>query len=95
MSCGWSNQKISGFQKVIFHTSECQGSCPIYHLEIDKDKNVNLHAAEVYEFSTERGYELDSSKIAVFLIINIINFSQQRLEARWAINAATAANPFR
>ena len=66
LSCSYADQKLKGFQKVIFHTSECFGSCPIYHLEVDKDKNVKLHAEEVFKVSDGQPFEVDSSKIGYF-----------------------------
>lgn len=29
-------------EKIIFHTSMCFGNCPVYHLEVDNNKNIKL-----------------------------------------------------
>jgi hypothetical protein len=46
------------FEKIIFHTTECFGRCPVYDLQVDKLKRVKLHAQVVYE--PWDGYEIDS-----------------------------------
>jgi hypothetical protein len=45
LSC---NKKPS-FDKIIFHTTGCFGSCPTYHLELDSDKKVKLFAEHVFK----------------------------------------------
>ena len=30
-------------EKIIFHTSVCFGNCPIYHLQVNKDKSLLLY----------------------------------------------------
>jgi hypothetical protein len=50
------------FEKIIFHTGRCFGTCPVYHLEVDGNKNVKLHKEAVFS----RGMQTDSSKIGYF-----------------------------
>lgn len=51
-------------EKVVFHTSGCFGSCPTYHLQIEKNKKVKLHVQTVYQEHSM--YDVDSSKIGYF-----------------------------
>jgi hypothetical protein len=37
------------FEKLVFHTSSCYGSCPIIHLQINADRKIKLNA-HFYEF---------------------------------------------
>lgn len=53
------------FEKIMFHTSQCFGACPVYHLEVDGNKNVKLFAEEIFA----RGGDMharDSSKMGYF-----------------------------
>jgi hypothetical protein len=50
------------FEKVIFHTGMCFGSCPVYHLEVDGNKNVKLQKEAIFS----RGMQVDSSKVGYF-----------------------------
>lgn len=64
--CTKTNQKVK-LEKIIFHTSSCFGSCPVYHLQIDNNKQIKLHAERVYKEPSDFGYfELDSSKMGYF-----------------------------
>lgn len=48
ISC--STRKInSRFEKMIFHTSECFGTCPEYHLELNHNKEIKLHVEKAYQ----------------------------------------------
>ena len=47
-SCA-SKKNNNGFEKIIFHTSKCFGTCPEYHLEINKNKEVKLYVEKAYE----------------------------------------------
>lgn len=47
------------FEKIIFHTTECFGSCNVYHLQIDSSKNIQLQVEVAYE---NRSYQRDTSK---------------------------------
>lgn len=49
------------FEKIIFHTSKCFGTCPEYHLEINQKKEIKLHIEKVYEKRT-----LDTFKIGYY-----------------------------
>lgn len=39
-------------EKIIFHTSVCFGACPVYHLQVDKDKNIKLYAEKNFQKDT-------------------------------------------
>lgn len=69
-NCGesykYKTEPTSAFEKIIFHTSECFGTCPTYHLEIDSDKRVKLYAEKVYKDKIGRSYEIDSTKVGYF-----------------------------
>ncbi|MFI5137845.1 MAG: DUF6438 domain-containing protein [Sphingobacteriales bacterium] len=52
------------FDKIIFHTSLCFGSCPVYHLELDKNKKVKLFAELVYKNGDWAKY--DTAKMGYF-----------------------------
>jgi hypothetical protein len=54
------------FHKIIFHSSECFGTCPVYHLEVDSDKTFKLIADVVYKKDKPYSSELDSSMIGHF-----------------------------
>lgn len=58
----------AGFEKVIFHTSGCFGTCPTYHLEINNNKQARLHAEQVYKQHAYRlhGFESDTAKVGNF-----------------------------
>ena len=51
------------FEKIIFHTTECFGSCPVYHLQIEKSKAIVLNASTVYR---DRSYQTDSASEGYF-----------------------------
>lgn len=52
--------------KIIFHTTECYGFCPVYHLEIDSNKNAKLFSEIAYKSGEKRSHIKDSSKIGYF-----------------------------
>ncbi len=61
-----SAQKTCEFKKIIYHTSMCFGRCPVYHLQIEKNRNVKLHAERVYkQDSTGKSID-DSTQIGYF-----------------------------
>lgn len=37
------------FEKIIFHTSKCFGTCPEYHLELGKNKEIKLYVEKAYQ----------------------------------------------
>lgn len=45
--CGKKANDIK-FEKIIYHSSGCFGTCPTYHLEVLNDKNIKLYAETVY-----------------------------------------------
>ncbi|UUV20460.1 DUF6438 domain-containing protein [Paenimyroides aestuarii] len=60
--CDQNKTNIS-FEKVILHTEMCLGTCPIYHLEINNDKQIKLF---VEEFYIEQSFEKDLSRMGYF-----------------------------
>ena len=55
--------KDISFEKIIFHTSYCFGTCSTYHLEITSNRKTKLHAEQVYK---KRSSETDKDKIGYF-----------------------------
>ncbi|PYF77420.1 DUF6438 domain-containing protein [Pedobacter nutrimenti] len=54
--------------KLIFHTSICFGTCPVYHMELDGARNVKLFAETV--FDDRKGavlYQEDTAKMGYFI----------------------------
>lgn len=60
--CNQNKTDIS-FEKITLHSTMCLGSCPIYHLEINNDKQIKLF---VEDFYIEESLEKDLSKIGYF-----------------------------
>ncbi|MEO6520303.1 MAG: DUF6438 domain-containing protein [Mucilaginibacter sp.] len=60
-----SEQKIK-FERIIFHTSICFGTCPVYHLEVNDHKRVKLYAETVFKTDTDL-YDEDHSKMGYFI----------------------------
>ena len=58
--CGKKTSEIK-FEKIIYHSSGCFGTCPTYHLEVLNDKNIKLYAETVYSGShfTERKEDIE------------------------------------
>jgi hypothetical protein len=56
------------FEKIIFHTTGCFGTCPTYNLEIDNDKTVKLFTSQFYAELKKPLYieTLDTSKMGHF-----------------------------
>src|SRR5690606_25439844 len=42
------NKTNFSFEKITLHTEMCLGTCPIYHLEINNDKQIKLFVEEFY-----------------------------------------------
>jgi len=59
-----NNVGKSQFEKIIFHTTRCFGACPIFHLELNKDKKVRLYAESVS--ISEENWKKDTSKTGYF-----------------------------
>ncbi|CAM4426528.1 DUF6438 domain-containing protein [Flavobacterium terrigena] len=62
------------FEKIIFHTTKCFGTCPEYHLELNKNQEIKLYIEKAYQkriLDTSRiGYykgKLDNKTYAEFL----------------------------
>lgn len=53
------------FDKIIFHTTECFGTCPVYHLQVDKSKQVKLNAQVVYK--PRSGFRSDTASQGYFI----------------------------
>jgi hypothetical protein len=60
--CGKSKQPA--FDRIVFHTSMCFGSCPVYHLELNKDKKIKLFAESVSKGGWGSGW--DTAKMGYF-----------------------------
>lgn len=60
------SEKTTPFEKLIFHTSSCFGTCPVLHLELNADKNFKLYAEGVYFQNTGFPLQPDSSKMGYF-----------------------------
>ncbi|ESU19832.1 hypothetical protein FEDK69T_30880 [Flavobacterium enshiense DK69] len=57
-----SSGKInSRFEKMIFHTSKCFGTCPEYHLELNQNKKIKLYIEKAYQ-----NYKIDSTRIGFY-----------------------------
>lgn len=52
------------FEKLMFHTSDCFGTCPTFHLEIDSLKNAKLFIEEIFKKNLE--FNIDSSQIGYY-----------------------------
>ncbi|MBX3252721.1 MAG: hypothetical protein KF862_01170 [Chitinophagaceae bacterium] len=52
------------FEKIVFHTTECFGTCPVYHLQVDNSKQVKLNAQVVY--TPRSGYQTDTASQGYF-----------------------------
>jgi hypothetical protein len=64
-ACGQTN-KTPGFEKIIYYTSMCFGTCPTYHLEVNADKSFKLFAEQVFKTNGVSPYEPDSAKMGYF-----------------------------
>ena len=68
--CGQTDNKQTGkkhsFEKVIFHTTSCFGTCPTYHLQVDPNKQIKLFAESVYKNDKGFSFEQDTAKIGYF-----------------------------
>jgi hypothetical protein len=49
------------FEKIIFHTTSCFGSCSTYHLQVDNQKKIKLYAERVHREGSS--FFLDSTKM--------------------------------
>jgi len=59
-----NNQEKPQFDKIIFHTTICFGACPVFHLELNKNKKVKLFAESV-PISNEN-WQTDTGKTGYF-----------------------------
>lgn len=64
--CGQTDKTVK-LEKIIFHASSCFGTCPIYHLQLNRDKSFKLYAEEVYKDDAEQfTMNFDTSKTGYF-----------------------------
>ena len=59
--------KTLEFEKICFHTSSCDGTCPVYHLEVTKDRKMRLFAEKVYKTTAASFSDFDSTKMGFFV----------------------------
>jgi hypothetical protein len=59
-----NKDKSIHFEKIIYHTTSCFGSCPTIDLEINKNRNIYLKGA-FYKENSE--YKIDSIKTGQFM----------------------------
>lgn len=65
------------FEKIIFHTSFCNGNCPVYHLEVDKDSSYKLYAETIFDNNAGRLFVRDTSKIGYYRgKVGVENYSE-------------------
>jgi hypothetical protein len=64
--CGKKASEIK-FEKIIYHSSGCFGTCPTYHLEVLNDKNIKLYAETVYSGSRFTERKEDVEKMGYFI----------------------------
>jgi len=60
--CGQVNNTIT-LERIIFNTSMCMGTCPVYHLQVNNDKTILLFTELVYKDNT---LVADTSKMGYF-----------------------------
>ncbi len=53
------------FEKIIFNTTSCHGSCSTYHLQINNKKEIELYAERVHKKNDD--FFLDSSKMGYYI----------------------------
>lgn len=67
------------FEKFIFHTSMCFGTCPVYHLEVNNEKELKLHAEHVFPktYDFQSLLEPDTAKTGYFRgLVNDTTFNK-------------------
>jgi hypothetical protein len=68
------------FEKIIYHTSQCFGTCPVYHLEVKDNKEVRLFAQTVYKHPENMLYQEDFEKEG-FFVGKASNAAYERLDS--------------
>lgn len=70
LGCGQTDkkqkEKTHSFEKIIFHTTGCFGTCPTYHLQLDSNKKIKLFAERVYKNDKDFSFDLDTAKTGYF-----------------------------
>jgi hypothetical protein len=65
-ACNQPGQTII-FEKIIFHSSSCFGTCPTYYLQLEKDKSFRLYAERVFKKNTNiSDSDFDSTRMGYF-----------------------------
>lgn len=67
------------FEKLIFHTTTCFGTCPVIDLEVDKDKNIYIHYQSVTDFGEPYSDDISgrfSGKLSDSLFNELIHILQ-------------------
>jgi hypothetical protein len=77
------------FEKIIYHTTMCLGTCPTYHLEIDSNKRARFHAEQVFK----REFEEDTAKQGYFIGILSDHYYGQLLAAIQTCNLKALISP--
>ena len=60
----FNKDKSIHFEKIVYHTTSCFGSCPTIDLEIDKNKNIYLDG---HFYKGDSMFEKDSIKSGLFI----------------------------
>lgn len=66
--CSGKDSSKNHFEKLVFHTSGCYGTCPIYSLEVDKYANIRLQAIWVAQYPDSFNLDQsDTSRVGYFV----------------------------
>lgn len=57
----------AGFDKLIYHTSVCFGFCPVYHLEIQRDRQFRVYVERSFQRDSANRWLPDSSHTGYFM----------------------------
>jgi hypothetical protein len=58
----YSTDTSLNFERIIFNTTLCLGTCPAYHLEVDKNKNVKFYSQSIIMFDSSGIEKPDTAK---------------------------------
>lgn len=78
-------------EKIIYHTTSCYGSCPVYHLEIGVDRTMKLHrekSTSIFPEDEEKiGYFRDTLALPDYqkLIANVRSINLKTLDPNGAL----------
>lgn len=62
----FAQSKPPKFEKLVFHTGVCFGFCPVYHLEIQRNRHVRIQVEKAFNRPKEGPWSVDSSRIGYF-----------------------------